>query len=305
MPAYKSQFLREAIESIVNQKYDNWELVVVDDCSPDNLQSIVREYEDPRIRYMRNESNIGGKDLVAQWNHSITFARGEWVILAADDDVYCPDFCESVSALAECYHEIDLIRSRVEVIDKNSDYRWNDREFPEFSSCYEYLNNWLSGKVFTCIGNYVFRREALLNAGGFVNFPHAFCSDQATPIQLAEKGVANTKNLCFKFRESGTNLSGSKLYLKDKLTAMMEFYDWLDGFEYPAPDNEKDAQLYSIKNSRHLHGKCIYDCFNHAIAFCRLRELPSFLRMCRVAGFQEKAMMAARWAKRKIFVGAR
>ena len=56
MPAYKARFLKEAIASIIAQTFVDWELVVVDDCSPDNLEQIVSKFKDGRIRYFRNES---------------------------------------------------------------------------------------------------------------------------------------------------------------------------------------------------------------------------------------------------------
>lgn len=61
MPAYKSQYLSAAIESILAQDCGNWELVIVDDCSPEDLKSIVDRYNDDRIRYYRNEKNLGAE----------------------------------------------------------------------------------------------------------------------------------------------------------------------------------------------------------------------------------------------------
>ena len=93
MPTFKSQYLSAAIESILAQDCGNWELVIVDDCSPEDLKSIVDRYCDDRIRYYRNEKNLGGRNLVNQWNYSITLANGDWIALAADDDIYAPSFC--------------------------------------------------------------------------------------------------------------------------------------------------------------------------------------------------------------------
>jgi len=300
MPAYKKMYLKQAIKSIIMQTDGSWELVVVDDCSPEDLYDVVSSFNDPRIRYYRNEKNIGGKDLVAQWNHSISYAKGEWIVLAGDDDVYQPEFCSSVQKLAEKHPEIDLIRARVGIIDGNGNHLWNDRTFPEYFSCYEYLNRWLSGELFTCVGNYAFRKTALAEIGGFASCPYAFCSDQQTPIMLSKKGVANTAGLLFNFRQSDIHLSGNKSLMKEKLEAMMSFYQWLGQFDFPSPVSDKDISFYSIKNSEYLHKKCIYDCFNHAIRFVPLSDLPKCLRMCRPASKWEKIMMFARWIKRRL-----
>ena len=71
MPAWKGAWLAEAIESILAQTYKNIELIVVDDCSPEDLRSIVERYDDPRISYHRNENNLGGIHLTKQWMHCV------------------------------------------------------------------------------------------------------------------------------------------------------------------------------------------------------------------------------------------
>jgi len=302
MPAYKGAYLEDAINSICSQSSPDWELVVVDDCSPEDLESIVLKFDDPRISYVRNEVNLGGSNLVRQWNHCITFAREEWVVMAADDDLYAPGFCAEILRLAAQYPDVDLIRARVEQIGPSGEHIWDDGTFPEFSSCYRYINDWMTARAFTCVGNFAFRRSRLAAAGGFKEFPYAFCSDIATPIILAEHGVANTAEMLFKFRHSSVHLTGNKSLLREKLEANIQLYEWLSGFEYPAPSSEEDAELYrSVMNPTYIHQKCIYDCFNQAIVFVPLKELHSYLRQCRAASFREKCIMAARWVKRKIF----
>ena len=70
MPAYKANFLPAAIESIIAQTAIDWELVIVDDCSPEPVRATVLRYDDERIRYYRNERNLGGENLVKQWNQT-------------------------------------------------------------------------------------------------------------------------------------------------------------------------------------------------------------------------------------------
>ena len=65
LPAWKARFLKEAVGSIVAQTSPDWELVVVDDCSPEPLGEIMAAFDDPRIRYFRNEINLGGQNLVS------------------------------------------------------------------------------------------------------------------------------------------------------------------------------------------------------------------------------------------------
>ncbi len=301
MPAWKVRFLREAINSIVAQACSSWELVVVDDCSPKPLKEIVDTFNDPRIRYIRNEKNLGGQNLVRQWNHCITFATGDYIVLAADDDLYKPTFCEEVLRLAEKYPQVDLIHSSVEQIDEEGKHLWDDSILPEYTSKYEYLNWWLTGKSFTCIGNFAFKRTALLELGGFIDFPCAFGSDIATPIALSRNGVANTSDMLFCFRQSTQHLSADYSRFKEKLEAISQLSEWLQSIDYENPDNPKDLAFYEIKNPEYLHRKAIYDYFNLVIRFVPATKLPEYLRLCRLATPKDKFMMVLRWFKRKIW----
>ena len=301
LPAWKSRFLKEAVGSIVAQTCPDWELVVVDDCSPEPLREVVESFDDPRIRYVRNERNLGGKNLVRQWNHCITFATGDFLVLAADDDLYRPTFCEEVVRLAEKYPQVDLIHSSVEQIDEEGRHLWDDSILPEFTSKYEYLNWWLTGRSFTCIGNFAFRRTALLEVGGFIDFPCAFGSDIATPIALSKEGVANTSEMLFRFRQSAQHLSADSSRFQEKLEAVSQLSEWLQAIDYETPDNPADRAFYAIKNPDYLHRKVVYEYFHLVIKYLPLGKVPGYLRLCRLATPKDKFMMTLRWFKAKIW----
>ncbi len=300
LPAWKGLFLKEAILSIVGQTHPDWELVIVDDCSPDPLGEIVASFPDSRIRYVRNEKNLGRENLTRQWNHSISFATGDYIVLAADDDLYRPNFCEEVLRLAEKYPQADLIHSSVEQIDEEGKHLWDDSILPEFTNKYDYLNWWLTGRSFTCIGNFAFKRSALLEMGGFMDFPCAFGSDIATPISLSQNGVANTQEMLFCFRQSSLHLSADSSRFKEKLEAISQLSEFLRSIRYEEPDNPADNEFYSIVNENYLHKKSVYDYFNLVIRHLPLRQLFPYLKLCRLASFKDKVMMTLRWVKRKI-----
>ncbi len=88
----RQQLLRRAIASVLKQDYDDYELVIVDDCSTDTTQDLIHSYSDPRIRYIRNKQNVGGihgdrailKEFVDQ------HMRGEYFVYLCDDDFWIP-----------------------------------------------------------------------------------------------------------------------------------------------------------------------------------------------------------------------
>ncbi len=300
MPAWKAAFLADAIQSILDQSSPDWELVVVDDCSPEPLQEIVLRFQDPRIRYVRNESNLGGQDLVRQWNHCISFSTGDYVVLAADDDLYKRAFCEECIRLADKYPQVDLIHSSVEQIDEEGNHLEDDSILPEYTSKYEYLNWWLTGRSFTCIGNFAFKRKALLEMGGFIDFPCAFGSDIATPIALSRNGVANTSEMLFCFRQSARHLSADSSRFKEKLEAISQLSVWLNAIDYETPETPEDKAFYAIKNPDYLHRKVVYDYFHLVIKYLKGWQLPAYLKLCRLASPKDKAMMVLRWIKHSL-----
>ena len=97
MPAYKVEYLAKAIDSILNQDHIDFELIIVNDASPENLKEIVNIYNDRRILYFENEQNIGGKDLVKNWNHCLSLANGDYIILATDDDMFEPEYLSNAA----------------------------------------------------------------------------------------------------------------------------------------------------------------------------------------------------------------
>ena len=299
LPAWKAMHLEEAVRSIAVQTCPDWELVVVDDCSPEPIREIVESFADSRIRYYRNPENIGGKDLVKQWNHCIAYAEGDWIVLAADDDLYRPTFCEEVLHLADKYPQVDLIHSSVEQIDEEGHHLWDDSILPEFTSKYEYLNWWLTGRSFTCIGNFAFRRTALESLGGFMDFPCAFGTDIATPISLSVNGVANTQQMLFCFRQGARHLSADSSRFKEKLEGISRLSEFLRSIRYETPDNEADKAFYAIVNEDYLHKKCVYDYFNLVIKYLRFADVFPYLKLCRLANRKDKLMMLLRWCKRR------
>ena len=117
IPAYKCDYLKDAIQSAINQTYNNIEILIVDDKSPYDVYSIVNTFNDSRIRYIRNSENIGGEDPANNWNKCLREAQGDYFCLLCDDDLYMPTFVEMMLKLATKYEHTHIFRSRVSVID--------------------------------------------------------------------------------------------------------------------------------------------------------------------------------------------
>lgn len=86
MPNYNSScFIKQTIDSVIVQTYENWELIIVDDCSTDNSLEIICRYEDPRIRIIKNTENCGA---AVSRNKAIEVANGRWIAFLDSDDLW-------------------------------------------------------------------------------------------------------------------------------------------------------------------------------------------------------------------------
>ena len=93
MPSYNTaKYIAETIESVCNQTYPYWELIIVDDCSTDETDAVVAKYlSDTRIRYLKNERNSGA---AISRNYALREAKGKWVAFLDSDDVWHPEKLE-------------------------------------------------------------------------------------------------------------------------------------------------------------------------------------------------------------------
>lgn len=87
MPSYNTaQYTSETIQSVLEQTYVNWELIIVDDCSADDTDNVVKQYlADSRIRYLKNEKNSGA---AVSRNRALREAKGKWIAFLDSDDLW-------------------------------------------------------------------------------------------------------------------------------------------------------------------------------------------------------------------------
>jgi glycosyltransferase involved in cell wall biosynthesis len=116
IPAYRAErFIAATIESVLAQTTEDWELVVIDDASPDGTFDVAARYaHDPRVRLERNPTNLGP---VGNWNHVVAQARGRYVKVLCSDDVLYPTCLERQAAALAAYPRAGMVAARRDVID--------------------------------------------------------------------------------------------------------------------------------------------------------------------------------------------
>ena len=88
MPSYNSEkYIRDSLESVLEQSYSNWELIIVDDCSTDNTVEIIKSFNDERIKFFTNGKNSGA---AISRNKGLREAKGKWIAFLDSDDIWIP-----------------------------------------------------------------------------------------------------------------------------------------------------------------------------------------------------------------------
>ncbi len=100
VPCYKlAHLLPECVNSIIGQTYGDFEVLIMDDCSPDNTAEVARSFADPRVKHIRNDPNLGH---LRNYNKGISLSRGKYVwLISADDYLRKPHVLERYVALLD------------------------------------------------------------------------------------------------------------------------------------------------------------------------------------------------------------
>ncbi|MGK6353113.1 glycosyltransferase family 2 protein [Parapedobacter sp. DT-150] len=245
IPAYKSRFLQECIQSILAQSIADFELIILNDCSPEPVAQLVAAFTDSRIRYHENERNVGAVRLTDNWNKCLALAEGEYLVMMGDDDRMAPDYLEEFSALIATYPGLAVYHCRSLVIDDRGQPRQLTPAHPSFErvcdSIWHRLNQWRS----QYISDFVYRTDALREQGGFYPLPLAWGSDDITAyLASAEQGVAHTYKPVFHYRSNSLSITSSGNDL-EKMRANLSYADWLRSFlEHHVP-HETERVVYN------------------------------------------------------------
>lgn len=247
IPAYKKKYLQEAILSILNQSFKDFELIIVNDASPEYLDEIVNSFSDERIRYYKNEINLGAESVVKNWNKCLEYANGEYFVLAADDDYYETDFLKELYNLAKENPDVDLFHCRVRTVDEEGKLLSVTQIAAPYESIFDLMYHRIVFSRLSYVGDFMCRTSSLRAIGGFVNFPYAWSSDVATWFTLARtNGVAYSSKVLFNYRYSNQNITNSNLPF-EKFRATYEFNEWMREFiEQLNPSSNIDTEIKEL-----------------------------------------------------------
>lgn len=244
IPAYKSKYLKECIDSVLSQTVSDFEIVILNDASPENVDDIVRQYDDNRIKYYKNEKNVGAVDVVDNWNKCLEYATGEYFMCIGDDDKLLPNALEEYSKLIERYPGLSVYHGQTEIINENSQFANVTVRRPEFESAYSLIWHRWTCRYSQFVGDFLYDTNKLKEKGGYFKLPLAWGSDDITAVMAAaDKGIANTQVPVFQYRINSQTISstGNDVIKVDALKLEKE---WFLHFLEKKPNDINDLKLH-------------------------------------------------------------
>ena len=222
-------FLDESLQSIFNQTDKRFNVYVGNDNSHEDIDSIIENYlYHPNFHYKKFDNNLGGSSLVKHWERCINMMGDEeWIWLFSDDDMMDEN-------AVECFYNQkrsvnNVYRFNLNIVDKDNN-KLDEVGYPESETAVSFLEHRLQYKYINAITNYIFSREIYREKNGFVDFPMAWSSDDASIIQFAESGqILLINDSRISWRNSGTNISTNFDHdiVKKKIAARVQFVKWL------------------------------------------------------------------------------
>lgn len=136
-------FLKDAVKSILNQTYKNFEFIIVDDASKDKTWSYLKSLKDPRVKIIKNKKNLG---LAASLNIALRLAQGDYVARMDADDVSLPKRFETQVRFLKSHQDIDLCGTWVDLIDDKR-VRIGEKKYPIKDKDIKKVLNWYSAII--------------------------------------------------------------------------------------------------------------------------------------------------------------
>ncbi len=211
-------YLKEALQSAISQSYDNIEIIVADNCSIDDTESLVKRYSDPRLRYYKQNKNIGPLN---NFNFCVDQAKGAYFLMLHDDDMIDEDFVESCMVAANYRTDLGIIRTGIRLIDSHGEVI---HEFPNSViglPFEQFILGWFKHKTALYLTSTLYNTKELRAIGGF-----------RSKLDLTPDGVA-TVRLAAEFERSDIEESKASFRKHSgELTFAVKVKDWGKDFLY-------------------------------------------------------------------------
>ncbi len=243
-PAYNvSEYIGESIESILSQTSDDFEYVILDDCSEDNTWDIIQNYasNDERIIALKNEKNLG---IAGNRNEALKHAQGKYIVWQDSDDISLPQRLEKQSQFLEAHPEVGIIGGFLQFFDKKGlggirKYPFDDESIRRNIFKYSPVAQPAA----------MIRKQCLDEAGEYdLRYPPADDLDMSFRIGQKYK-FANLQEIVVHYREHDASATYSKLkHIETKTLELRKKYAQTEHYEMSTSD-----KIYNYLQASSMH----------------------------------------------------
>ncbi|MBX2865832.1 MAG: glycosyltransferase family 2 protein [Leptolyngbyaceae cyanobacterium MAG.088] len=252
IPTYnRAEILPYAVNSVLNQTYSDFELLICDDASPDHTAEVIAQWDDPRIRYIRHPQNIKRS---RNMRSGYEAAQGNYFIKFDDDDALTPTFLERTVAVMETQPHVDFVCSdhwvinarneRDEVATDANSAKWGKDRLKE-----DIIDDLLK-ETFVHqslqVGSTLFRK-ACLSEVDFMRFEADGCEDFDLLVRLATAGKTGyfipERLMEYRFHGGQTSLKQDIHFLSAKIFCLESYHF----SEHPKLEAIRASKLVELK----------------------------------------------------------
>ncbi|MDD5449061.1 MAG: glycosyltransferase [Candidatus Omnitrophica bacterium] len=221
MPVYNCEkYVGQALESVLSQKFEDFEIIIINDASIDRSEEVVRSYRDPRVVFITNKERNG---VTRSMNKAIRLSKAKYIVRMDGDDVCLPDRLSAQIQFMEKNQEVAVAGSWAQIIDKDNKHKGILR-YPTAPSFLHLLcSNLLN---WPCIGHptTIMRREIIDNIGLY-NEKYLVCEDYELWLRIARRcSIRNIQRVLLSYRSHSESSSWREKELMKKEKADILLY---------------------------------------------------------------------------------
>lgn len=298
MPTHNAgRFIGDAIRSVLGQSYTNWELIIVDDASSDNTETVVGEFNDIRIRYQKSE-RIGHPAGVR--NKALRLALGDFIAFLDSDDLYYPDTLEKLSRPLLENPNLSAVYGFAFTMDENGDplpqaLKLIPKQNPQPGETpYEmpagYSHSWenIATSNISCLLASLMLRRSAREQIGFFNEDLCGPEDYEFYVRMYlndYEGVRCISDYIYKYRIHSNSLTKKPEHCERVLSSCIRIMDWMFS-EAPVP-----SHVYDYKSRAYVA------CYRYLARERLLHHQPALARQIAWKAFKDKNITRADFMK--------
>ena len=270
IPTYNraGAMLRGTIECALGQTYDNIEIIVSDNCSSDNTGEVVTSYKSEKIKYLRQNVNLGSN---GNFNALLDAANGDYFLLLHDDDLIDSDLIETCMAAGEYQSTFGLIRTGTRMIDGDGGLLRDQPNTVQDNSAASLYEAWLKRKTPFYLCSTLFNTKALREAGGLKSKNNLF-EDGIAIINISQTWpILNVKDSKASFRmhdDQRTHAANVGKWCEDFRQAI----DLICGYESGRSDDLYQVAMENFSKTGLMFAKRIEEPVKRCIAMIHVNK---------------------------------